>query len=42
MFERIASLLWTIEADDRLAAYKRGELPAVTEDEVFRSYRKTR
>ena len=28
---------WSKEADDRLAAYRRGEISAVEEDEVFGS-----
>jgi len=35
VFENIVSRHWAREAADRLAAFKRGELAAVSEDDVF-------
>lgn len=35
------SAAWTAEAEDRLAAYRRGELAAVDESEVFGDLRRS-
>lgn len=33
---------WAMEADDRVAAYERGELPTVAAEDVYREYRERR